>query len=78
MVRFDSPMSQDVAHGLRALRIIIRWLTQLFALVTPIRDDWYRAGNMVCDHCGLEYLDHVSHPIEPWLTILCSGNMVKL
>lgn len=43
------------------------------------REDAYRPSHeMVCEACGEMYLRHATDPFEPWLTVLCSGEMVKL
>jgi len=41
--------------------------------------DWDRAdGGSTCGGCGLAYRDHPNHPASTWLTVLCSGSLVKL
>lgn len=64
-------------------RRIRRWvnrLAQLLALAgpEPDPDDWYRAGNCICEICGDDYHHHAVDPRDPWLTLLCDGSRVKL
>lgn len=64
---------------LRLLRRVMNKLAQIFALAEPdIGDDWYRAGNLDCEACGQDYHSHPQDPREPWLTIICGGQRVKL
>jgi hypothetical protein len=45
----------------------------------PKRANFFRAGNDVeCETCGQKYADHVQDPIDPWLTVLYSGERVRL
>lgn len=39
--------------------------------------DFERSGCMACS-CGFDYRAHPSHPAQTWLTVLCSGELVKL
>lgn len=47
-------------------------------------DDFQRAGNCVCEHCGLLFSRHPCDMIDvtydgiPSLVILCDGSRVKL
>ena len=41
--------------------------------------DFYRASGLcTCKVCGRLYYDHKSCPTDPWLTVLCNGQRVKL
>jgi hypothetical protein len=65
------------------VRRVRRWvnkLARLLALLEPGPDDsWYRAsGRCVCLLCGEDYDHHADDPREPWLTMLCGGQRVKL
>lgn len=35
-------------------------------------------GGVVCELCGCVYYDHPNHVPHEWLTVLCSGEHVKL
>lgn len=65
------------------LRRIVNRLAAVFMLVGAERDDEERrnfvraSGCCVCD-CGATYYAHVHDPFEPWLTVLCDGQRVKL
>lgn len=62
----------------------IHKLTRLLLLLRADEDASKRArfdracGDTICDRCGCEYREHVDDPVEPWLTVLCSGERVKL
>ncbi len=63
------------------LRLILRKLWQLFALVEPLPEDEApeRAGGDVrCEHCGLVYFNHPADLREPWMTLICGGRRYKL
>ena len=36
------------------------------------------SGEWLCERCGFRYHDHPEHPSAPWMTVLCSGEAVKL
>jgi hypothetical protein len=65
-------------EGERALRMILRKLTQIFALLRRPVDDGRAGGGCLCERCGRLYVDHAQDPLERWMTILCDGTMVKL
>jgi hypothetical protein len=69
------------SHGYkRAIHGLIRFLLFLRADDdAPMRRDFFRAGGqVVCETCGQQYHDHVQDPVDEWLTVLCSGERVKL
>lgn len=72
--RFQTPGYKRAVHGM------IRFLLFLRADEdAPKRWGFVRAGgSVICDECGQEFYDHVQDPIDPWLTVLCSGERVKL
>lgn len=74
MNRFPTVGHKRAVHGM------IRFL--LFLRVEedePKRIAFVRAGGgAICEDCGQELCEHVQDPIDPWLTVLCSGERVKL
>jgi hypothetical protein len=74
----------DLSEATRSLRLVSRKLARLLLLVPGIGPDpegnqWFRASGLVeCEVCGQQYQDHVEHPLAPWLTVTCSGKLVKL
>lgn len=74
MNRFPSPGYRRAIHGMVRFLLFLRADED-----APKRRDYFRAGNtVICEECGQEYADHVQDPIDPWLTVLCSGERVKL
>jgi hypothetical protein len=73
-VRFPSPGYKRAVHG------VIRFMLFLRAEEDRLkREAFFRAGGGVaCETCGFEYRDHVQDPVDEWLTVLCSGERVKL
>lgn len=42
------------------------------------RYDWIRASRYSLCTCGKKYYDHPKDPNHNWITVLCSGQRVKL
>jgi hypothetical protein len=72
--KFPSPGHRRALHGLIRTLLFLRADED-----APKRRDFFRAGGcVVCEACGQEYHDHVQDPVDEWLTVLCSGERVKL
>lgn len=72
--RFPSPGYKRAIHRMIQILLLVRADED-----EPRRRAFRRAGgDVVCEACGREYREHVDDPIDPWLTVLCSGDRVKL
>lgn len=72
--RFPSPGYKRAIHRMIQIFLLLRADED-----EPKRVSFHRAGgDVVCEGCGREYREHVDDPVEPWLTVLCSGDRVKL
>jgi hypothetical protein len=72
---------QDGPPRVRAVRLHVNRLAQLFALLEPPRDvgDFYRASHdMLCPTCRDAYINHAVDPRDTFLHLLCNGARVKL
>jgi hypothetical protein len=69
------------AYNTHAVRRWINRLAQLLELAKgcPEDLDFYSvSGDVVCRDCGEPFWRHAVDPWEPWLTMLCNGERVKL
>lgn len=69
---------ESIVHRLKKERTRRASLAARLAIVDTDPPFERAGGDVVCEACGLKYIDHAEHPARTFLTVLCDGSVVKL